>query len=306
MPTAWPTTFVSLFIAALGAPAAAAAGDEACPSASPPQGTWDDVLAASAAYAPGRDLYRIAASPIDGRGVFAAGPVPAGTRLSLQWFDFRANDDGDALNALRRDGLRHEEGYLPSGSDVPGAARTTTVAEARRWCAAAPTTCVGITFRHDDPEAGGGETWVSFKNAYRGTLRDESAGEAWHAWVAPHAEERRIAYFPLTCGAPAFPRRLPRDLDPKGLLACVARLLNHKCDATLDVVPEGTPGDFVVPGLPHTRGRDVKVRPPPRRAPWPRTRMSSHRARRSRWPTVPVRPGTLWRDATWARARSSR
>ena len=216
--------------------------------------SWDDVLAQASEFSPRYDLIRIQTSAIHGRGVVAAGAIAKGTKLTLQWFDYVAHDGASQEGDTLRDGLRHADGYIPSGNDIRR--ESMLVAAARVKCFA-DAACQGITFQHADPTPSV-PVWIDFKTTTDVSGTAGGAGEEWHSWVRTDVEERRIVFFPLTCGSLIFPKLLPLDLPPAGLLACSARMVNHACDATIDIVAEPMPADFAIPGIPYTRGRDVK------------------------------------------------
>ena len=214
--------------------------------------SWDDVLAQASEFSPRYDLIRIQTSAIHGRGVVAAGAIAKGTKLTLQWFDYVERDGAPQEGDTLRDGLRHADGYIPAGNNIRN--EIMLVAAARVQCFA-DAACQGITFKHADPTPSV-PVMISFKTST--DVSGVAEIDTWHSWVRTDVEERRIVHFPLTCGSLIFPKLLPPDLPPAGLLACSARLFNHACDATIDIVAEPMPADFAIPGVPYTRGRDVK------------------------------------------------
>ena len=222
--------------------------------------TWEELRLLAAAFSPQAAKLGIQSSGIHGRGVFSLEPIAKGSKITLQWFDFVRSDGVPPSGAVVRDGMLYTRGYIPTGNDLQR--ERMTIRAARRRCFAHKN-CQGITYYDATAAAGslaGDDARVSVDFKTTSTVIGEGDGtDDWHAWVRPGVVQRQVQFFPVTCGVSVFPALLPRDLSPLGLDVCHARLVNHACDATVDMRPTPMPDNFTVPGIPYSRGRKVRA-----------------------------------------------
>ena len=222
--------------------------------------TWEELRVLAAPFSPQAAKLEIRSSEIHGRGVFASEAIAAGSKISLQWFDFVQSDGAVPSGAVVRDGMRYARGYIPTGNDLQR--ERLSVRAARRRCFM-DSKCEGITY-HDSTAAAGSvagddaRVVVDFK-ATSNIISEGDGTDDWHAWVRPGVVQRQVQFFPITCGVRVFPAHLPHDLAPLGLDVCHARLVNHACNSTVDMRPTPMPDNFVVPGIPYSRGRSVRA-----------------------------------------------
>lgn len=193
-------------------------------------------------------LFNISRSSIHGRGVMLTRSVRKGAPIGILHYEVEEVMNDYFYPSLG--GYWHARGYITDGGAL--ANERMSVRDAFKRCNDMEK-CQGITFRDpekqfEDPR---GEipditVDVEFKDKVTFGIDDKNS---WQSFLK-HCEHLSAVYFPLGCSSAYLPNPPPASLDPRLIIPCWPRYINHSCHPSAVAVKVPMPEEFVIPGLP--------------------------------------------------------
>ncbi|KAL3792481.1 hypothetical protein HJC23_008403 [Cyclotella cryptica] len=193
-------------------------------------------------------LFNISSSSIHGRGVMLTRPVKKDTPIGIVFFEV----EGDMQDYLYPSlgGYWHARGYITDGGTL--ANERMPVRAAFQRCDEMEK-CQGITFQDPDeqfadPQAELPHTVVDVEFKDKVDFRADTEN-SWQSFLK-HRENLSALFFPLGCSGGFLPNPPPSSLDPRLMIPCWPRYINHSCRPTAVVVKVPVEEGFVLPGVP--------------------------------------------------------
>lgn len=209
---------------------------------------WLELKVQTAKFSDTNVVY-IGPSEIHGRGVMSTRRIKrAGKIKFLQYFEVAYYAPTAMAGAEQDEEMAYIKGFIPEGGDI-GILGEISVKEAIRQCNANEE-CEGITYRsHKDDVEEIPASGINFKA--KGNVMEH---DDWRSYIKKKRASTLVSY-PLGCATTHLNSAELEAAPSKELVACGARLVNHSCKPTCEMVPEDMGADFAVPGLPWTKGR---------------------------------------------------
>ncbi|KAL7517042.1 hypothetical protein ACHAWX_002001 [Stephanocyclus meneghinianus] len=193
-------------------------------------------------------LFNISSSSIHGRGVMLTRAVTKDTPIGILYYEVQEDRNDYFYPSLGE--YWHARGYITDGGTL--ANERMAVRDAFDRCNQIKK-CQGITFR--DPEKQFADPHgeipdiivdVEFKDKVAFGMDDQNS---WQSFLK-HRENLSAVYFPLGCSSAHLPNPPPASLDPRLMVPCWPRYINHSCQPNAVIVKVPMPEEFVIPGLP--------------------------------------------------------
>lgn len=195
-------------------------------------------------------LLAISSSSIHGRGVFLTRPAAKDTSIGILYYEVEEEMD-EYLSPSLEEGFWHARGFITDGGKLDK--RRMSVGEALIRCKGMAK-CRGITFTDpeklfSDPHGDlpSDKVDVEFKDKVRFGVDPENS---WQSFIQHPDDNLAAVYFPLGCSSCLLPNPPPASLDPKLMLPCWPRYINHSCEPNTEVVKVSLEDGFVLPGVP--------------------------------------------------------
>lgn len=196
-------------------------------------------------------LLAITASPIHGRGVTLTRPVKKDTSVGVLMYEFVQDRGEELFTEMNIDGYWHARVFITDGGKIDS--QRMPVKDALNRCDKLPG-CKGITFRDPnklfaDPSGDIPTTPVDVE------FKDKShfgadPQNSWQSYLK-NPDSFNSIYYPLACSSEKFLSNPPsKSLDPKLMLPCWPRYVNHSCDPTAVLVKVAVDEGFVLPDIP--------------------------------------------------------